>query len=97
MSAPYSQIGAKLAELIDGDDKREVAPSAIRNFVKQNRKELLAALCGPSDDARDAARYRRLRENYITCDELNFRGRLAWIDKNVDAAIASDATPEGGK
>lgn len=42
----------RLKELIEGDDMREVAPSAIRNFVKQNRAELLAALSkiAPSTD-----------------------------------------------
>ena len=34
----------RLKELIEGDDRREVAPGAIRNFVKRNRVQLLAAV-----------------------------------------------------
>ena len=36
---------------------------------------------------KDAARYRRLRENWIECNELSFAGRLAALDARVDAAM----------
>jgi 5-methylcytosine-specific restriction endonuclease McrBC regulatory subunit McrC len=36
---------------------------------------------------RDAARYRRLRENWIDCEELSLHGRLAAVDVVVDAAM----------
>jgi hypothetical protein len=39
--------------------------------------------------ARDAARYRRLRENWIDCEELSLHGRLAAVDAVVDAAMQS--------
>lgn len=42
----------------------------------------------------DAARYRRLRENWIKCEELNFAGRLVVIDAAVDAAIAKQKREE---
>lgn len=40
-------------------------------------------------DALDAARYRRIRENWIDCDELGLHGRTAVIDARIDAAIAA--------
>ncbi|MFA9439448.1 hypothetical protein ACDA63_07405 [Uliginosibacterium sp. sgz301328] len=43
----------------------------------------------PSADVlADAKRYRRLRENWIDCEELNLHGRLAVVDKAIDAARA---------
>lgn len=39
----------------------------------------------------DANRYRRLRENWIDCEELNLHGRLSVIDVAVDALIRETA------
>lgn len=37
--------------------------------------------------AKDAARYRRLRENWIDCEELGLHGRLAAIDAEIDRRL----------
>jgi hypothetical protein len=37
--------------------------------------------------AQDAMRYRRLRENWIDCDELGLHGRLSVIDAAIDRVI----------
>lgn len=37
---------------------------------------------------RDAARYQRLRKNWIDCDELNLHGRTAVIDARVDEVLS---------
>lgn len=36
---------------------------------------------------KDAERYRRLRENWIDCDELDLHGRLAAIDAHLDKVL----------
>jgi hypothetical protein len=40
---------------------------------------------------RDAARYRRLRENWLDCPELSLHGRLAVVDWCVDYFLLQDA------
>ena len=40
---------------------------------------------------KDAKRYRRIRENWLDCDELNLHGRLSVIDNRIDAALGSEA------
>lgn len=39
---------------------------------------------------KDSARYRRLRENWIDCEELHLHGRLSAIDAAVDAAMSGE-------
>jgi hypothetical protein len=38
----------------------------------------------------DAERYRRIRENWLDCDELDLHGRLSVIDNNIDEHLAID-------
>ena len=67
-----------------------VCPRAIVNAIQngglsQRQFDIVSAQQAALE--RDAARYRRLRENWIDCDELGLHGRLAAIDDRVDRAL----------
>lgn len=64
-------------------DPRYVAAQKARN---ENRRALLDDL-GVMPNAIAAARYRRLRENWVQVDEWSFSGRLSALDKQVDSRL----------
>ena len=99
-----SRLHAELKRLIDGDDAREVAPSAIRNFVKQNRVALLAALSeiAPTRDAVLEAVEPALRYIQHVGANAVMRGEphpQQWIVDKLEALLKSNnaAAGSGGR
>lgn len=69
------------------------------DFARKLERDLLEALSSlavyqmreaASPNDRDAERYRRLRENWIDCDEIGLHGRLALIDYHLDQILKAE-------
>jgi len=63
-----------------------VSAEEVKQFERDCNAKI-AALEAENAALRDAGRYRRIRENWIDCDELNLHGRLSVIDAAIDSAI----------
>jgi hypothetical protein len=81
-------LNAKPADhIVDVNKMVSVADDTI-SVSKGEWEAMLKLKMEYSDDVmNNAARYKRLRENWIDCEELGLHGRLSAIDSHIDAAI----------
>lgn len=77
---------AAVTEERDAYDKRLAAALKVPGCHPEEMLNVIDSLM------KDAERYRRLRENWIDCEELQFHGRLSAIDARLDAAMQGKET-----
>lgn len=93
---PYSEFAETTGNLV-------FTPETFENLASRIAAQKAAEVDAPNlsplySTRRDATRYRRLRENWVDCDELGLHGRLAVIDACVDRLLAAASPAEpGGK
>jgi len=61
------------------------------SLVPNRRGELYRLAADELEKLRkDAERYRRLRENWVNCSEINLHGRLSVIDAHLDRLLQEE-------
>lgn len=100
------ELHARVSELTMHQSLQDAATAAVMERAENAERECLeqCRLLGISSERearlmaerdalkKDAERYRRLRENWIDCEELQFHGRLSAIDARLDAAMQGKET-----